>query len=148
MVTINLRNVAQVYSSSVSPSPSAVVQPAAIGNATDPANEQVQESVEDSEVDMVPAPQGHDIARPNSPQSASPPIEVIPVQSDEDMLSDQHSAGLSIIEDDPTMTDPIHDFPFNEPGETMEGMVVRLTNYLGTRKAYFTLPEKLDTDRV
>ncbi|KAJ4021650.1 hypothetical protein NW752_004658 [Fusarium irregulare] len=135
MVTINLRNVTQVYSSSVSPSPNTVVQPAAIGNATDAANEQVQESVEDSEVDMVPAPQGHDITRPNSPQSASPPIEVIPVQSDEDMLSDQHSAGLSIIEDDPTMTDPIHDFPFNEPGETMEGMVVRLTNYLGTQSS-------------
>ncbi|RFN49684.1 hypothetical protein FIE12Z_6036 [Fusarium flagelliforme] len=135
MVTINLRNVAQAYSSSVSPSPNAVARPASIGNATDAVNEQVQESVEDSEVDMVPAPQGHDITRSNSPQSASPPIEVIPVQSDEDMMSDQQSAGLSIIEDDPTMIDPIHDFPFNEPGETMEGMVVRLTNYLGTQSS-------------
>jgi ubiquitin carboxyl-terminal hydrolase 34 len=140
MVTLNLRNATQKDSSLLPPSPTAVAQPAVTDNATDAADDHVQESVEDSEVDMSPAPQDNDISRPSSPQSETPPIEVIPIQSDEDMMSDYQSAGLSVVEGDPATIDPVHEFPFNEPNETLEGMTMRLANYIGTRKAYPSSP--------
>ncbi|KAF4967814.1 hypothetical protein FSARC_4706 [Fusarium sarcochroum] len=143
MVTLNLRNAPQNDSSSSPPSPSPVAQPAAAENRTDAANDQIKESVEDSEVEMVPAPpQSVDTPRSSLSRSASPPIEVITVQSDDDMISDRQSVGVSIVGDDPILIDPIRDFPFREPDETLEGMATRLTNYLSNRKAYHSSPIK------
>jgi ubiquitin carboxyl-terminal hydrolase 34 len=136
MVTLNLRNATQKDSSSLPSSPTAAAQPAMTENATDAVNDNIQESVEDSEVDMSQTPQDNDISRPSSSQSATPPIEVISIISDEDMMSDYQSASLSVVESDLVAIDPVHEFPFNEPNESLEGMTARLANYLGTRKAY------------
>ncbi|RGP70724.1 hypothetical protein FSPOR_3743 [Fusarium sporotrichioides] len=134
MVTLNLRNATQKDSSSLPSSPTAAAQPAMTENATDAVNDNVQESVEDSEVDMSQAPQDNDISRPSSSQSATPPIEVISIISDEDMMSDYQSASLSVVESDLVAIDPVHEFPFNEPNESLEGMTARLANYLGTHQ--------------
>ncbi|KAM5345480.1 hypothetical protein ACJ41O_011342 [Fusarium nematophilum] len=138
MVTINLRNAPQNEgSSSSAPSPSPAALPAATDSAPDPAADDVKASVEDSEVDMVSAPaQSFDTPQLASSRSASPPIEIITVQSDEDMISDRQSVGVSIVGDDPILIDPVGDFPFNEPDETLVGTVTRLTNYLSTRETY------------
>ncbi|KAJ4264812.1 hypothetical protein NW762_005055 [Fusarium torreyae] len=139
MVTLNLRNAPRNDSSSSLPSPSPVAQPAAAKNATDTANDQIKESVEDSEVEMVPAPpQSVDTPRSSLSRSASPPIEVITVQSDDGMISDRQSVGVEIVGDDPILIDPVCDFPFREPDETLEGMATRLANYLSNRKAYYS----------
>ncbi|KAK6701638.1 hypothetical protein SNK04_011556 [Fusarium graminearum] len=136
MVTLNLRNATQKHSSSLPSSPTTAAQPAVTKNATDAVNDHVQESVEDSEVYMSQAPQGNNFSRPSSSQSATPPIEVISIQSDEDMMSDYQSAGLSVVDSDLVAIDPVHEFPFNEPNESLEGIMMRLATYLGTRKAY------------
>ncbi|KAF4978374.1 hypothetical protein FZEAL_5233 [Fusarium zealandicum] len=132
MVTLNLRNAPQDDSSSSSPpSPSPAAQPEATDTAINATNE-VKASVEDSEVDMVPVPT-QSFGTPQSASSrstSSPPIEIITVQSDEDMISDRQSVDLSIIGEDLVLIDPIRDFPFNEPDETLVGTVNRLTNYL------------------
>lgn len=141
MVTLNLRNATQNDSSLSPPSPSPGAQPAATENAADTINHQVKESVEEYEVEMGPAPsQGPATPRSSSLHSPSPPIEVIPVQSDEDMILDRQSIGVSIVEDDLVLVDPIHDFPFKEHNETLEGMVTRLSSYLTNRKSYLTFP--------
>ncbi|RGP80246.1 hypothetical protein FLONG3_1618 [Fusarium longipes] len=133
MVTLNLRKATLKDSSSLPPSITAMAQPGVTDNATDAANDHVQESVEDSEVNMSPAPQSHNVSRPSSSQSATPPIEVIPIQPDEDMMSDYQSADLSVVERDPMTIDPVYEFPFSEPNETLEGITLRLANYLGTQ---------------
>ncbi|KAF4441245.1 hypothetical protein F53441_12094 [Fusarium austroafricanum] len=131
MATLNLRNAPENDSSSSPPSPSSVAQPAAAEDATAALNDHVKKSVEDSEVEMVPAPtQSVDIPQSSLSHSPSPPIEVITVQSDDDMASDQQSVGVSIVDNDSIMIDPIHEFPFKEPSETMEGMVMRLSSFL------------------
>ncbi|WZH42653.1 uncharacterized protein QYS62_003649 [Fusarium acuminatum] len=131
MVTLNLRNATQNDSSLSPPSPSPVAQPAATENAADAINDQVKESVEEYEVEMGPAPfQGPDTPRSSSLHSPSPPIEVITEQSDEDMILDRQSIGVSIVEDDLVLVDPIHEFPFKEHNESLEGMVTRLSSYL------------------
>jgi ubiquitin carboxyl-terminal hydrolase 34 len=141
MVTLNLRNATQNDSSLSLPSPSPVAQPAATENAADTINDQVKESVEEYEAEMGPAPsQGPATPRSSSLHSPSPPIEVITVQSDEDMILDRQSIGVSIVEDDLVLVDPIHDFPFKEHNETLEGMVTRLSSYLTNRKSYLTFP--------
>jgi ubiquitin carboxyl-terminal hydrolase 34 len=147
MVTLNLRNATQNDSSLSPPSPSPVAQPAATENAADAINDQVKESVEEYEVEMGPAPfQGPDTPRSSSLHSPSPPIEVITEQSDEDMILDRQSIGVSIVEDDLVLVDPIHEFPFKEHNESLEGMVTRLSSYLTNRKSCLTflgLPEML-----
>ncbi|KAM0215002.1 hypothetical protein ACHAPQ_002853 [Fusarium lateritium] len=131
MVTLNLRNATQNDSSLSSPFPSPIAQPAATKNAADTINDQVKESVEESEVEMGPAPsRGPATPRSSSPHSPSPPIEVITVQPDEAMILDRQNIGVSIIQDDLVLDDPIHDFPFKEHNETLEGMVTRLSSYL------------------
>ncbi|KAF5661658.1 hypothetical protein FHETE_8306 [Fusarium heterosporum] len=134
MVTLNLRNVPQDDSSSPPPCTLPQPQPADAKDVTDAVNEQVKESVEDSEPEMAPVPsQGLCASRSSLSRSPSPPIEVIAIQSDEDMLSDRQSVGVSIIEDDTVLIDPIHEFPFKESTETLEGMVTRLSNYLANQ---------------
>ncbi|KAM0377039.1 hypothetical protein HYE67_003686 [Fusarium culmorum] len=135
MVTLNLRNATQKDSSSLPSSPTTAAQRAVTENATDAVNDHVQESVEDSEVYMSQAPQGNDFSRPSSSQSATPPIEVISIQSDEDMMSDYQSAGLSVVDSDLVAIDPVHEFPFNEPNESLEGIMTRLATYLGTQSS-------------
>ncbi|KAF9765197.1 hypothetical protein IL306_002570 [Fusarium sp. DS 682] len=131
MATLNLRNAPENDSASSPHPPSPVAQPVAAETMTAALRDQVKESVEDAEVDLVPAPL-QNVHTPHSgfSHSASPPIEVIAVQSDDDMASDRQSVGVSIVDDDTLMIDPICDFPFREPTETMEGMVIRLSNYL------------------
>ncbi|KIL84780.1 hypothetical protein FAVG1_12008 [Fusarium avenaceum] len=131
MVTLNLRNATQ-NDSFLSPlSPSPVAQPAATENAADTIDDQVKESVEEYEVEMGPAPsQGPETPRSSSLHSPSPPIEVITEQSDEGMILDRQSIGVSIVEDDLVLVDPIHDFPFKEHNESLEGMATRLSSYL------------------
>ncbi|KAM0349366.1 hypothetical protein ACHAPU_003775 [Fusarium lateritium] len=135
MVTLNLRNAPQDDSSPPPPCALPLPQPTESKNVTDAVNGQVKQSVEDSELEMVPVPsQGLGASRPSLSRSPSPPI-VIAIQSDEDMLSDRQSVGVSIIEDDTVLIDPIHEFPFREPTETLEGMVTRLSNYLANQSS-------------
>ncbi|KAH6965506.1 hypothetical protein EDB82DRAFT_300975 [Fusarium venenatum] len=135
MVTLNLRNATQKDSSSLPSSPTTAARPAVTENSTYAVSGNVQESVEDSEVDMIQAPQDDDISRPSSSQSATPPIEVVSIQSDEDMMSDYQSTGLSLVESDLVAIDPVNEFPFNEPNESLEGMAARLANYLGAQSS-------------
>ncbi|ENH73136.1 Ubiquitin carboxyl-terminal hydrolase 34 [Fusarium oxysporum f. sp. cubense race 1] len=131
MATLNLRNAPENDSTSSPPPPNVAQLVAAETNASG-FKDQVKESVEDAEVAMVPPPQNLDTPRSSFSHSASPPIEVITVQSDDDMASDRQSIGVSIVDDDSVMVDPINEFPFREPTETLEGMVVRLSNYIET----------------
>ncbi|EMT70268.1 Ubiquitin carboxyl-terminal hydrolase 34 [Fusarium odoratissimum] len=131
MATLNLRNAPENDSTS-SPPPPNVAQLVAAETTASGFKDQVKESVEDAEVAMVPPPQNLDTPRSSFSHSASPPIEVITVQSDDDMASDRQSIGVSIVDDDSVMVDPINEFPFREPTETLEGMVVRLSNYIET----------------
>ncbi|KAL7763384.1 hypothetical protein ACKLNR_006742 [Fusarium oxysporum f. sp. zingiberi] len=134
MATLNLRNAPENDSTS-SPPPPNVAQLVAAETTASGFKDQVKESVEDAEVAMVPPPQNLDTPRSSFSQSASPPIEVITVQSDDDMASDRQSIGVSIVDDDSVMVDPINEFPFREPTETLEGMVVRLSNYIETQSS-------------
>ncbi|KAF4343618.1 hypothetical protein FBEOM_2417 [Fusarium beomiforme] len=132
MAKLNLRNAPENDSTSSPPPHSSVAQPVAAETMTAALRDQIKESVEDAEVDLVPTPV-QNVDTPHSGFSHSespPPIEVIAVQSDDDMASDRQSAGVSIVDDDAIMVDPIYDFPFREPTESMEGMVMRLSNYL------------------
>lgn len=81
----------------------------------------------------VPA-DGFDALRHYSSSSGSPPVEVIAMQSDEDMISDRRSVGVSLIGDDSILIDPVRDFPYNDPGESLVDTVVRLSNYFSSRK--------------
>ncbi|KAL3593824.1 hypothetical protein FPOAC2_08125 [Fusarium poae] len=135
MVTLNLRNATQKDSSSLPSSPTTAAQPAMTENTTDDVNDNVQESVEDFEVDMSQAPQDNDISRPSSSQSVTPPIEIVSIQSDEDMMSDYQSTGLSLVDSDLVAIDPVNEFPFNEPNESLEGMTARLANYFGSQSS-------------
>ncbi|EXM05230.1 hypothetical protein FOIG_05225 [Fusarium odoratissimum NRRL 54006] len=134
MATLNLRNAPENDSTS-SPPPPNVAQLVAAETTASGFKDQVKESVEDAEVAMVPPPQNLDTPRSSFSHSASPPIEVITVQSDDDMASDRQSIGVSIVDDDSVMVDPINEFPFREPTETLEGMVVRLSNYIETQSS-------------
>ncbi|EWZ34942.1 hypothetical protein FOZG_12739 [Fusarium oxysporum Fo47] len=134
MATLNLRNAPENDSTS-SPPPPNVAQLVAAETTACGFKDQVKESVEDAEVAMVPPPQNLDTPRSSFSHSASPPIEVITVQSDDDMASDRQSIGVSIVDDDSVMVDPINEFPFREPTETLEGMVVRLSNYIETQSS-------------
>ncbi|KAF4442789.1 hypothetical protein FACUT_1811 [Fusarium acutatum] len=135
MATLNLRNAPENDSTSSPPPPPNVAQSVAAETTANAFKDQVKESVEDAEVAMVPPPQNLGTPRSSFSHSASPPIEVITVQSDDDMASDRQSIGVSIVDDDSVMIDPINEFPFREPTETMEGMVVRLCNYIETQSS-------------
>ncbi|KAF5609704.1 hypothetical protein FPANT_70 [Fusarium pseudoanthophilum] len=135
MATLNLRNVPENDSTSSPSSPLNVAQSVAAETTANVFKDQVKESVEDSEVAMVPPLQDPGTPRSSFSHSASPPIEVVNVQSDDDMASDRQSIGVSIVDDDSVMIDPINDFPFREPTETLEGMVVRLCNYIETQSS-------------
>uniref|UniRef100_A0A0D2XZK8 USP domain-containing protein n=1 Tax=Fusarium oxysporum (strain Fo5176) TaxID=660025 RepID=A0A0D2XZK8_FUSOF len=141
MATLNLRNAPENDSTS-SPPPPNVAQLVAAETTACGFKDQVKESVEDAEVAMVPPPQNLDTPRSSFSHSASPPIEVITVQSDDDMASDRQSIGVSIVDDDSVMVDPINEFPFREPTETLEGMVVRLSNYIETLDDLLRHPTK------
>lgn len=147
MATLNLRNAPENDSTSSPPLPN-VAQLVAAETTACGFKDQVKESVEDAEVAMVPPPQNLDTPRSSFSHSASPPIEVITVQSDDDMASDRQSIGVSIVDDDSVMVDPINEFPFREPTETLEGMVVRLSNYIETRKAHSLFLEGLDANSI
>lgn len=140
MATLNLRNVLGNDSSSSPPPPPNVAQTVTAETTANVFKDQVKESVEDTEVAMVPPPQNFGTPRSSFSHSASPPIEVITVQSDDDMASDRQSIGVSIVDDDSVVIDPIDEFPFREPTETLEGMVVRLCNYIETRKTHSPIP--------
>ncbi|KAF5594822.1 ubiquitin carboxyl-terminal hydrolase 34 [Fusarium subglutinans] len=135
MATLNLRNAPENDSTSSPPPPPNVAQSVAAETTDDALKDQVKESVEDAEVAMVPPPQNLGTPRSSFSHSASPPIEVITVQSDDDMASDRQSIGVSIVDDDSVMIDPINEFPFREPTETLEGMLVRLCNYIETQSS-------------
>ncbi|KAF5652390.1 hypothetical protein F25303_3310 [Fusarium sp. NRRL 25303] len=135
MATLNLRNVLGNDSSSSPPPPPNVAQTVTAETTANVFKDQVKESVEDAEVAMVPPPQNFGTPRSSFSHSASPPIEVITVQSDDDMASDRQSIGVSIVDDDSVVIDPINEFPFREPTETLEGMVVRLCNYIETQSS-------------
>ncbi|KAG5753866.1 hypothetical protein H9Q70_003503 [Fusarium xylarioides] len=134
MATLNLRNAPENDSTS-SPPPPNVAQSVAAETTANAFKDQVKESVEDAEVTMVPPPQNLSTPRSSFSHSASPPIEVITVQSDDDMASDRRSIGVSIVDDDSVMIDPVNEFPFREPTETLEGMVVRLCNYIESQSS-------------
>ncbi|KAF5568972.1 ubiquitin carboxyl-terminal hydrolase 34 [Fusarium phyllophilum] len=134
MATLNLRNAPENDSTS-SPPPPNMAQSVAAETTANAFKDQVKESVEDAEVTMVPPPQNLGTPRSSFSHSASPPIEVITVQSDDDMASDRQSIGVSIVDDDSVMIDPVNEFPFREPTETLEGMVVRLCNYIETQSS-------------
>ncbi|KAF5561945.1 hypothetical protein FNAPI_3407 [Fusarium napiforme] len=135
MATLNLRNAPENDSTSSPPPPPNVAQSVAAETTANAFKDQVKESVEDAEIAMVPPPQNLGTPRSSFSHSASPPIEVITVQSDDDMASDRQSIGVSIVDDDSVMIDPINEFPFREPTETLEGMVVRLCNYIETQSS-------------
>ncbi|KAF5579523.1 hypothetical protein FPCIR_11057 [Fusarium pseudocircinatum] len=135
MATLNLRNAPENDSTSSPPPPPNVAHSVAAETTANVFTDQVKESVEDAEVAMVPPPQKLGTPRSSFSHSASPPIEVITVQSDDDMASDRQSIGVSIVDDDSVMIDPINEFPFREPTETLEGMVVRLCNYIETQSS-------------
>ncbi|KAG7410771.1 Ubiquitin carboxyl-terminal hydrolase 34 [Fusarium oxysporum f. sp. rapae] len=135
MATLNLRNAPENDSTSSPPPPPNVAQSVATEITASAFKDQVKESVEDAEVAMVPPPRNLNTPRSSFSHSASPPIEVITVQSDDDMASDRQSIGVSIVDDDSDMIDPINEFPFREPTETLEGMVVRLSNYIETQSS-------------
>lgn len=135
MVTINLRNAPlrdEASSSPVSPSPS----------TKDPANsaapsaraDNVKSSVEDPEVDMAAPTQSLDTPQSSSSSSGSPPIEIITVPSDEDMPSGPQSVDLTMSGEDLVLIDPVQDFPFNDPEESLVETVHRLTQYFSTRE--------------
>ncbi|KAH8686753.1 hypothetical protein BGZ61DRAFT_45221 [Ilyonectria robusta] len=134
MVTINLRNAPlrdEASSSPVSPSPS----------TKDPANsaapsaraDNVKSSVEDPEVDMAAPTQSLDTPQSSSSSSGSPPIEIITVPSDEDMPSGPQSVDLTMSGEDLVLIDPVQDFPFNDPEESLVETVHRLTQYFSTQ---------------
>ncbi|KAF4990869.1 hypothetical protein FDECE_14224 [Fusarium decemcellulare] len=137
MVTINLRKAPRSDSSTSSPpSPTPAAQTGGTNNVAADDDDDVKASVEDSEVDMVPAPPAQSFDTPQSTsttRSTSPPIEIITVQSDEDMISERQSVGVSIVGEDLVLIDPVQDFPFNEPEDTLVVTVNRLTTYISSQ---------------
>ncbi|KAF7537718.1 hypothetical protein G7Z17_g12797 [Cylindrodendrum hubeiense] len=120
MVTINLRNAPQkdeASSSPVSPSPSAKGLSNNVAPSARPDN--VKSSVEDPEVDMSAPTQSLDTPQSSSSCSGSPPIEIITVPSDDDMPSGRQSVDLSMSGEDLVLIDPVQDFPFNDPEESL-----------------------------
>ncbi|KAF5643612.1 DFFRY protein [Fusarium sp. NRRL 52700] len=148
MATLNLRNAPENDSTSSPPPPPNMAQSVAAETKDRAFKDQVKESVEDAEVAMAPPPQNLGTPRSSFSHSASPPIEVITVQSDDDMASDRQSIGVSIVDDDSVMIDPINEFPFREPTETLEGMMVRLSNYIETRKTHSYFSGGLDANSI
>ncbi|KAH6890396.1 hypothetical protein B0T10DRAFT_317763 [Thelonectria olida] len=130
MVTINLRNAPNDDSPTSSPdSPSPSTNNAAVAD-------DVKASVEDTELDTVPDPaQTLDTPQSSSSSSGSPPIEIVTVQSDDDMISDQQSAGVSIVGEDREFVDPIRNFPFADGDENTVETIHRLVQYFATQAA-------------
>lgn len=72
----------------------------------------------------------------SSSESGSPPVEVIALDGDDDADFDGDDAAVTVL-DGPgrdLIRDPSPEFPFHEMSESYFETVIRLSNYLGTRK--------------
>ncbi|KAI5459968.1 hypothetical protein BGZ63DRAFT_262203 [Mariannaea sp. PMI_226] len=127
MVTINLRNAPK---SDVDPSPPFSPSPSA--KSVVPTSS-VKASVEDQEVDTTSATHSLDTPQESSSSSGSPPIEIITVQSDEDMVSDHQEAEVSIVGEDVILIDPFQEFPYTDGDENPVETIRRLTQYFTTQ---------------
>lgn len=133
-VTINVRTPSHtleaIPSSAPSPSPTGATPP----SPTSPTDA-LKTSVRDPEEAMPVNGAAVDVPVPSRSESGSPPIEIISVSADDDAdFEDDESitmldeAGRSLI------YDPTVSFPFHDTAETFLETVIRLLQYLPTRK--------------
>ena len=138
MVTINLRKLSDDEPMSSQQSPTIRAKERAPNVRPD----EVKASVEAEEVEMIPnsEPFAH------TPQSCSlpesPPIELITVQSDDDMEFTGEDDNISIIRPDQPAVDPLQQFPYKEPDESLMNTLHRLTTYLNDRGSHHSIRSK------
>ncbi|CAM1502884.1 Fc.00g076600.m01.CDS01 [Cosmosporella sp. VM-42] len=126
-VTLNLRHVPPSETMSSSPaSPSAVPKEESFISSAD----EVKTSVEDTEVEMVPPPAQTVDTPQSSSSSESPPIELVSIQSDDEMAF----TDISIIGQDRALVDPLRQFPYRDAEETLLATLHRLIVYLANQE--------------
>lgn len=126
MVTINLRKIPDDEPMSSPSSPT--LRPKDL--APDSLPDEVRASVEAEGVEMVPtAAVSVDTPQSSSLHDESPPIELITVQSDDDMAED---INVSIIQEDAygSRVDPLQHFPYKDNEEAPVATLSRLITYL------------------
>lgn len=117
-VTINLRNADCLQTTSASP-----------GSPT-PARlqrDEIKVSVEESEIDMVPAPPTVEATSPSTCTVESPEVPIIPIDDDED----------DELEIQGGLTTLMAGFPYRNQGEKYYESIARLIGYFGQQPATF-----------
>ena len=128
-VTLNLRHAPPSETmSSPSASPSALPKEM---RSISPADE-VKTSVEETEVEMVPPPTQALDTPQSSSSSGSPPIELVSIPSDDEMAF----TDISIIGQDRALLDPLRQFPYRDPEESLVATLHRLIVYLTNRELH------------
>jgi ubiquitin carboxyl-terminal hydrolase 34 len=97
-------------------------------------DQDVKISVEETKTDM--ADTDLHLASSGS-ETSSPPVEVITIDQDEDGEYGNDQPQVTLLQDVQAneLSDPTADFPFHDATETYQDTVLRLTNFMHTRKA-------------
>lgn len=133
MVTINLRKIPddEVMSSPISPT---VGTQEAVPQSH---SNEIKHSVEPADLGTTPASALLiDTPQSSSLHDESPPVEIVTVQADDDMDFVGETGYVPIIEQDRPLVDPIQQFPYKEPDESLVNTLRRLTTYLQDRTSH------------